>query len=145
MRLLALIPLLFLASCVLVNQDDTQANAQPHSSVMPAVVVSSFAATDAQFADRAQRAGADADSAGDASAEQTATAVPTVSIPLTGASPGAVAGAANAFLHGEAGGDGSLLQEAVDADAAGAALLEENWIDEPAQNADEEEGDDSDD
>ena len=106
-----------LGGCTIIDQQDTAANAQPHGSVLPATVICFMAACDAQFADRSQRAGDDAKDAGTISAEQTATAVPSVVIPLTGASPAAVVGAADAFLHGEEGGDGSLLQEAVDAEA----------------------------
>jgi hypothetical protein len=44
-------------ACTVIPQQQVQAGAEPHGSVLPATVLCFFAACDAWFADRAQRAG----------------------------------------------------------------------------------------
>lgn len=92
--------LLLLAGCTMIPIENSGTHAQIHVTVMPATQTSLMSATDGQWSDRAQRAGQDAESqAGDVSATQTATAVPTVSIPLTTMSPGEAASGLDTLLN----------------------------------------------
>lgn len=70
---------LVLASCTLMWEGIAE-DGQSHTSTMPAVQVCVMSACDGQWADRAQRAGDDAEETGDVDADQTATAVPTVKL-----------------------------------------------------------------
>jgi len=96
--MILLIPLL--ASCTMIRFDQAP-ESEAHVTVMPATQTSVMSATEGQWSDRAQRADGDAQESGDTSAEQTATAVPTVSIPLTGASPAAAAAGVERYFEGE--------------------------------------------
>ena len=103
MKLLILFFLMaVLAGCTVVNFDQAT-DSEAHVTVMPATQTAVMSAADGQWSDRAQRAAGDAQESGDTSAQQTATAVPTVSIPLTGASPADAASRVDEYLHsGEA-------------------------------------------
>lgn len=94
--------MIFMAGCTYAPQHE---GSNGHTSVLPAVVVCLLAACDTSFSDRAERAGdqADVSNAGGETVDQTATAVPTVSIPLTGAAPADVAERVDTYLHPEGG------------------------------------------
>lgn len=100
-KLVMIILILLLSSCTVIRFDQAP-ESEAHVTVMPATQTSVMSAADGQWSDRAQRAGEDAsDEMGDTTASQTATAVPTVSIPLTGASPAAAAAGVERYFEGE--------------------------------------------
>lgn len=98
-RLLA-ITSLFTSGCTFMTQHE--AGQDPHGSVLPATVLCLLAACDNTFADRAERAagsGTEVHNEGAETVDQTATAVPTVEIPLTGHGSAEIAEGVNKLLH----------------------------------------------
>jgi hypothetical protein len=96
--LIYLTSLLMTVGCSILRIEQSP-NSTAHITLMPATQTSILSATDGQWSDRAQRAGDDVAEDGDVSAEQTADSIPTLTIPLTGATSAEASAAAEKFLE----------------------------------------------
>lgn len=99
----------FLSGCTFMIEDVAEGGSS-HTSTMPAVQFCVLSACDGQWADRAERAGDDTMSdTGEVSATQEATAVPTVTIPITGMPSADMAEKVDSYLHSSS--PGGVLSE----------------------------------